>query len=155
MTNEQTELRTLTDWRGNPYTIGTTIFYPRGSSGSIEIQEAEVIDIWDVVTDPDTYDWARFDPDNPKHQGLKRTTRVKVQPTGRSSRPSNYQVKRDEQGEIVRDEDGHPEWEQYEVEHKPVTLLIIGNVTVVDTCTHGRDAKSGEADAVRAKWESR
>lgn len=134
MASEQTEARTLTDWRGNSYTIGTTIFYPRGSSSSIEIQEAKVVGIWDAVTDPDTYDWARFDPNNPKHQDLERTTKVKVQPTGRSSRPTNYRVKRDEHGEVILNEDGRPEWEQYEVEHKPVTLVIISNITVA-TCT--------------------
>ncbi|MEU6778592.1 hypothetical protein ABZ912_05270 [Nonomuraea angiospora] len=132
----QQQPMTLTDWRGNPYTIGTTIFYPRGSSGSIEIQEGVVLDIWEAVHDVVNFTgWVRFDPENPAHQAAEeknRANRVKVQPTGRSSRPTNYRVRRDEHGEVVRDDSGRPEWEQYDVEHKPVTLLIVENVTVAD-----------------------
>ncbi|MFG1709197.1 hypothetical protein ACFLIM_39000 [Nonomuraea sp. M3C6] len=125
---------TLTDWRGNPYTVGTLIFYPRMSGRSCEIQEGEVLDIYEAVYDRRTYrGWMRYDAANPDHEGEERETRVKVQPTGRSSRDfyrTNHQVKRDEHGEIVRDENGRTVWEKAEA--KPVTLTVIDNVTVAD-----------------------
>ncbi|MFB4284886.1 hypothetical protein ACBJ59_57130 [Nonomuraea sp. MTCD27] len=127
MTAEQ---RTLTDWRGNIYTVGTVILYPVGSGGSIEIQEARVVEIWDVVNDPDTYGWARFDPDNPNHAGLKRVTRVRVKPTERCSRSffRNKAVKTDENGAFVYDEHGRAVWEP--IDAKPVIILITENITV-------------------------
>ncbi|MFI6497146.1 hypothetical protein [Nonomuraea typhae] len=130
---------TLTDWRGNPFTIGTTIFYPRMSGRSCEIQEGVVIDIWDAVYDRDVYRWVRFNPEKISHQdatGNDRQTRVKVHPTGRGSRNfyrSDQRLVTDEQGEYVRDEHGRAVWES--VDLKPVTLMIIENITVV-TCTH-------------------
>ncbi|MGI5281692.1 hypothetical protein ACQEVF_59125 [Nonomuraea polychroma] len=130
---------TLTDWRGNPYTVGTTIYYPRMSGRSCEIQEGVVIDIWDAVWDRDVFKWVRFNPDKPSHQdvtGRDRQTRVKVQPTGRGSRNfyrSDSRLVTDEHGEVVRDETGRAVWEKTEL--KPVTLMIIENVTVA-TCTH-------------------
>ncbi|NRQ31318.1 hypothetical protein HII36_05625 [Nonomuraea sp. NN258] len=128
---------TLTDWRGNPYTVGALILYPRGNGGLCDMQEGEVLDIYEAVYEYGNFRWARLDPDNPAHQDLKRETRVKVQPTGRSSRDtirSNMDLKRDGDGEVVRDEDGHPMWEETGPA-KPVTLSIVKNVTVA-TCTH-------------------
>jgi hypothetical protein len=128
---------TLTDWRGNPYAIGTLIFYPRMSGRSCEIQEGIVLDIWDVVRDRSKFAWIRFDASNPSHQDTERVTRIKVQPTGRSSRDfyrSNHQVKRDEHGEVVLDENGRSVWEKTEA--KPVTLLITEDVTVAEATAH-------------------
>jgi hypothetical protein len=125
---------TLADWRGNPYTVGTMIFYPRMSGRSCEIQEGIVLDIWEAVEDRSKAwrtTWVRLDPNNPAHQDKERETRVKVQPTGRSSRDfyrSNHKVKRDEHGEIVYDEKGRAVWEKTDA--KPVTLKVIDNVTV-------------------------
>ncbi|MFC7582468.1 hypothetical protein ACFQYP_00660 [Nonomuraea antimicrobica] len=51
---------TLTGWRGNPYTVGTTtILYPRGTGGSCEIQEGIVLEIWEIVYDLDKFRRAR------------------------------------------------------------------------------------------------
>ncbi|WP_440100059.1 hypothetical protein [Streptosporangium sp. H16] len=128
------EPRTLTDWRGNPYTVGTLIFYPRMSGRSCEMVEAVVVEIYDAVRDSDKYRWVRFDPDNPRHQATSkgdRVTRVVVQPTGLGSRDffrSHTRLARDEAGEMVRDEQGGPVWETTEI--KPVTLMITNNVTV-------------------------
>ncbi|MFI9553691.1 hypothetical protein [Nonomuraea endophytica] len=122
---------TLTDWRGNTYTVGTTIFYPRMSGRSCEIQEGQVIEIWEAVFDNRKYRWVRFDADNPNHQGVKRETRVKIQP-GRGSRGFYRDDTRrveDEHGNIVRDEQGHAVWEK--VEARAVTLAILENITVV------------------------
>lgn len=129
---------TLTDWRGNPYAIGTLILYPRMSGRSCEVQEGTVLDIYEAVYDRRNHrGWTRYDAANPNHQGQERETRVKVQPTGRSSRDfyrSNRQVRRDEHGEIIRDENGHTMWEKTEA--KPVTLLITENITVAEATAH-------------------
>ncbi|MEQ4723805.1 hypothetical protein [Nonomuraea sp. B19D2] len=115
------------------------IVYPRGSGGAIEVQEGEVLDIYEVVSDPNTYRWTRFNPDNPKHQGLERVTRVKVQPTGRCSRDDyrHMELKKDEDGAIVYDENDRPVLEQAEA--KPVVLLIIENITVVEKAPGAAD----------------
>ncbi|WP_424533677.1 hypothetical protein ACOZ38_25410 [Sphaerisporangium viridialbum] len=131
----ETEPRTITDWRGNPYTVGTTIFYPRMSGRSCEMAEAVVVDIYDVVWGcDDKIRWERFDPENPAHQaasGRNRVTRVKVQPTGRGSRDfyrSDRRIVKDENGETVRNDEGYAVWEKTDI--KPVTLMIINNITV-------------------------
>ncbi|MEV4749026.1 hypothetical protein AB0K21_21830 [Streptosporangium sp. NPDC049248] len=134
----ESEPRTLTDWRGNSYTVGTRVFYPRMSGRSCEIQEGTVLDIWDAVYDFDKFRWVHFDPDNPRHQkisGRDRVTKVKVQPTGRGSRDfyrSNKQHKKDNDGKLLYGDDGWPVME--DADAKPVTLAIIENITVV--CTH-------------------
>ncbi|GAA4946259.1 hypothetical protein HD597_006786 [Nonomuraea thailandensis] len=142
MTSEQAEARTLTDWRGNPYTVGTTVFYPRMSDRSCEIQEGVVIDIWDAVYEYGKWRWVRFDPANPKHQAEaakpdgRIVTKVKVQPTGLGSRNfgrADSTLVQDEQGRLVHDELGRPVYEVGEL--KPAVIEIIQNITVA-TCTH-------------------
>ncbi|MFI6813242.1 hypothetical protein ACIBG7_12560 [Nonomuraea sp. NPDC050328] len=126
---------TRTDWRGNTYTIGTTVLYPRMSSRSCEITEGVVIDIWDAIYDPKVYKWVRADPDNPTHQaitGRDREPRVKIQPNGRGSRNfyrSDSRPARDENGEYILDARGFRVYEKTEL--KPVTLTILDNITVI------------------------
>jgi hypothetical protein len=43
-----TDHPTVTDWRGNTYTVGSTVLYPRASGRSVEMQEAEVLAIKDT-----------------------------------------------------------------------------------------------------------
>ncbi|MER7365953.1 hypothetical protein [Nonomuraea wenchangensis] len=118
---------TLTDWRSNPYTVGTLILYPRSQGRTVEVQEGKVLDIWDVVW---AGRWVRFEPNNTDHEGLERVTRVKVQPTGRCSRYDirHKQLLYDEQDQIVYGEDDRPVLVQAAA--KPVTLLITENITV-------------------------
>ena len=139
MTEQQPMTRT--DWRGNLYTIGTTIFYPRMSGRSCEIQGGVVLDIWEAVYDIVNFNgWVRLNPDNPAHQAAKeqnRATRVKVQPTGRGSRNfyrTDERTVKDESGETVRDERGYAVWEK--TEPKPVTILITENITVAEATAH-------------------
>ncbi|QFY09607.1 hypothetical protein GBF35_25765 [Nonomuraea phyllanthi] len=137
-----TSTMTLTDWRGVPYTIGTLIVYPRGSGGAIEVQEGEVLDIWEAVYDTDVFRWVRYEPNNTDHDGLERVTRVKVQPTGRCSREPirHQQLHYGEQGHIVFDENGRPVL--VPAKAKPVVLLITENITVAtpdcQCCTPGQ-----------------
>ncbi|MFI6485211.1 hypothetical protein ACIBH1_45385 [Nonomuraea sp. NPDC050663] len=129
------EQMTLTDWRGNPYTVGTTVLYPRMSGRSCEICEGVVVDIWEAVYDRKLYKWVRANPDKLAHQavtGRDREMRVKIQPNGRGSRDfyrSDSRAARDENGDYVYDDDGHMVFEK--VDLKPVTLTIIENVTVL------------------------
>ncbi|MBB5081344.1 hypothetical protein [Nonomuraea endophytica] len=125
---------TRTDWRGNPYTTGTTVLYARRISTSCEIAEGVVIDIYDAVRDARTNRWARADPDNPNHQtitGRDRETRVIVQPTGRESKNwrLNTRQARNENWIGVYDEHGSPIFEP--VEHGPVALTALANITVI------------------------
>ncbi|GAA0918585.1 hypothetical protein [Nonomuraea longicatena] len=125
---------TRTDWRGNPYTIGTTVLYARRVNSSSEIAEGVVIDIHDVVRGRRTYRWVRADPDNPIHQtitGRDRQTRVIIQPTGRESKSwrLNTRQVRDENGIGLYDEHGSPLFEP--VTHSPVTLTALANITVI------------------------
>lgn len=51
----------MIDWRGNHYDVGSTVLYPRASGRSVEMTEAEVVDIKvklvDVVWNENQYDW--------------------------------------------------------------------------------------------------
>jgi len=51
----------LTDWLGNEYGPGDTVIYPVGASRSIEMQMAEIVDIWTVYMCPDSYKWKRLE----------------------------------------------------------------------------------------------
>ncbi|MFI6317313.1 hypothetical protein ACIBG8_07330 [Nonomuraea sp. NPDC050556] len=128
---------TLADWRGTPYTIGTTVLYTRRNSSSCEIAEGVVLDIYDAVRDPRMrrLRWVRANPDNPTHQAItgrhERETRVIIQPTGRESRNwrLNTRQVRDENGRDLHDEHGSPLYEP--VTHPPVTLTALENITVI------------------------
>ncbi|MEV0617604.1 hypothetical protein AB0I81_30085 [Nonomuraea sp. NPDC050404] len=135
---------TLTDWRGEPYTVGTLIIYPRAQGRTVEVQEGEVLDIWEVVW---SGRWMRFEPDNADHKGLERVTRVKVQPTGRCSRYDmrHKQIQYDEQDQIVYGDDDRPVLVQAKA--KPVVLLITENITVANPgCQHGKSGQHEGAD---------
>ena len=95
----------VTDWRGNTYTLGDTILYPRMSGRSVEMQEAVVVDLYHVHYSRETWDWARL----PEGEAVTAETplRVRVRPTGRGSRKF-YAVGKD------------------------VTILITDNITKVE-----------------------
>lgn len=121
----------MIDWRGHPYTIGSTIFYPRMSGRSVEIQEGRVVDIWDAVYDLDRYKWVRYDPAKPVEFTGDPVTRVKVMPTGKGSRNfyrTGETYQRDASGELVFDDDGQVIIES--LEFKAVTILNTENITV-------------------------
>lgn len=126
----------LTDWRGNEYGIGDTIFYPRMSGRSCEICEATVMDIWETYNDGRR--WKRLaegetPPDKEcwniaerayESRPAKTEVRVKVQPNGRGSREfyrNDFDYRKTAEGTYERVETGI----------KPVTLNIIENVTAV------------------------
>jgi hypothetical protein len=144
----------VTDWRGNAYTIGDTVLYPRMSGRSCEMAEATVADIWLTYTSPETYKWVRLkegqeppivwhsgmgenpeDPTGPniwqrREAPAKTELRVRLQPNGRGSRDfyrADSVFLRDENGSMIRDEDDRAV--RVQVPIKPVTLTVVENVT--------------------------
>lgn len=100
----------LTDWRGNEYTVGDTILYPRQSGRSVEMCEAVVDDIRRVWYDGHSYRWRKVDDTTPPHEDPEKfATRVTVIPTGRGARQFHRM-----DGKIVwLDENGQPcTWEK-------------------------------------------
>ena len=52
---------TWQDWRGNDYTVGDTVTYPRGSGRSVEMTEAVILDLYEVWYRHDgPYRWVRL-----------------------------------------------------------------------------------------------
>jgi hypothetical protein len=52
----------LKDWRGNLYSVGTQVVYPRSVyAGTVEIAHGTVTDIYRVTRDED-FKWVRIDP---------------------------------------------------------------------------------------------
>lgn len=92
----------LTDWLGKEYGPGDTVIYPVMSGRSVEMQMAEVVDIWTVYDCPEDYKWKRLEEgaEAPfKHrwnyetseyvdsdERVKTELRVKIQPISRGSR---------------------------------------------------------------------
>lgn len=90
------------DWRGNTYTEGSRIFYPRASGRAMEICEARVLKI------------------NTRANGRVRS--VQVLPCGKGSRAFHrvdYTYRKNDAGV----------WKAVETGVKPVTLTIIKNIT--------------------------
>lgn len=120
----------LTDWRGNEYGVGSKVLYPRMDGRSCEVREAIVVDVWQVYWG-DNYKWERWTDDRPEpmkevfsHWGedgkqvyeevSALETRIKLRPTGRSSRGfMDYSWRKND-------------------EVKDVTLLITENITVLE-----------------------
>lgn len=97
----------LTDWLGNEYGPGDKVIYPVGASRSIELQMAEVIDIWTVYQCPEDYKWKRLEEGeevptkeefewersgekpiriSKGHVPVRTELRVRLQPLGKGSR---------------------------------------------------------------------
>lgn len=51
----------LTDWLGYSYGPGDTVIYPVMSGRCVEMQMAEVVDIWTVYMCPEDYKWKRLE----------------------------------------------------------------------------------------------
>lgn len=123
----------LTDWRGNQFTVGSLVLYPRMSGRSAEIQEATVTDIWMVYRCPENFDWKRLPEGAEPPLGrswnrvlgdyemvpAKTELRIKVQPI-KSSR--NFHRSAD-----------YDRWKNPEVEtsYREATLTITENVTAI------------------------
>jgi len=76
-----TDNPTATDWRGNTYTVGSKVLYPRASGRSVEMREATVLAIVDKEQE-----YYRYDRDAGHRVKATQTVRsVRVQPL-RSSR---------------------------------------------------------------------
>ncbi|TDB90942.1 hypothetical protein E1264_03815 [Actinomadura sp. KC216] len=120
----------LTDWRGNEYGVGDLVLYPRMSGRSCEVREARVLDIWQVHYDD--YKWKRWTGEGPEpmktvfdgwdddgnrvdKEVSALETRIKLRPTGRSSRGFMDYSWRKDNGIDVKD----------------VTLTIIENITAL------------------------
>lgn len=128
----------LTDWRGNEYGAGDTIFYPRMSGRSCEIVEATVVDIWETYRADGSWKWLRLEEGQEPPERVywnyktlenemrpaETETRVKVQPNGRGSR-SFYRT----DYKMVENAEGG--YDKVDTGIKPVTLNIIENVTAV------------------------
>lgn len=101
----------LTDWRGNEYGIGDLVLYPRMSGRSCEMQEGTVTSVHLVYRDPERWEWKRVADGVEPPEGSDTEERVQILPS-RSSRDFSRW--------------GKP---------KPVTLTIVGNVTVLREVT--------------------
>ncbi|MBG0818349.1 hypothetical protein [Planomonospora sp. ID82291] len=117
----------MTDFRGNPYTVGTTIVYARMSGRSCELQEAVTCDIWRTYRDRDTWTWKRYDAAAAAAVGPITENdlewRVRAAPTGRGSRG------------FFRASDAYvegPDGSRQRVESapKPAALTVIDNIMV-------------------------
>lgn len=132
----------LTDWRGNDYTIGDTVLYPRTSGRSVEMSEGVVLEIvrgWGgmynsftrLAEDEDPPEIRQRDGwDHEARETIWTTVtapvvyRVKLKPSGRTSRNFGY----------------YSDWERNEEtgrrEHtgdvKPVTIQNVQNITALE-----------------------
>jgi len=100
----------LIDWRGNPYTVGSKVIYAAMSGRSVELQEAEVLEIKTVYRNNYTGKWVTYKEGDPIPREMeydydnkswaptgdeitKFETRVKLQPTRKGSR--NFSMRED------------------------------------------------------------
>ncbi|MGW0061429.1 hypothetical protein ACWDTT_16065, partial [Streptosporangium sandarakinum] len=113
---------TLTDWRGNTYSVGSNVIYGRMSGRSVELSEGTVIDIWYARYDTVRFKgWTRIDPSEATDKdGL----RVKIQPHGPGSR-SFYR------SGVTYEADGDGGYRRKFGEMKPVMLEVLENITVI------------------------
>jgi len=141
VSDDRTLHSTWTDWRGNPYTVGDTVLYPRLSGRSVHMCEGVVTDLFEVYqgadykyvrlapgeTAPLHEIWTWQNPEDPAERSRYRRDgwehvqvavprdterRAKIKPTGRSSRFAAYWNKK-----------WNPETHEFdETEQKPVTL---------------------------------
>jgi hypothetical protein len=140
------------DWRGNTYTVGTLVLYPRLDGRSCEMAEGHILSMTEVYRN-ESYKWVTIEPGEPRPAYLtwrwKNTEtgeisrfgdigyehvqvmepcttekRIRIMPTGRTSRFNGY--------EFSRKKWDHERKEFVETEQKPVTLTAnVASVTVV------------------------